>query len=143
MRQKTIICICGVHDSSKSNTIKILREGLIERYEDTDIYTSRLPDGKVLDVLVCDGHKVGIESIGDNSGNLNLHDNLNDCDIYVHQVRNNVTRDIKHLADNYGYRIIEMINYRVADNSFIMDELNQLLAIHLVDLIDKIITGSI
>ena len=152
MKQKTIIQIWGIQGSGKSGTIKILREELIARYVNpAHTYTLPLPNGEISDVLICAGLTVGIESMGDYLWAYGLHDRLNDyfikynCDIIIcaSRVRNDVTQHIEHMASTHCFRIIKATNYRGDEPPFVQDELNKASAIHLLDLVNQIITGTI
>ena len=152
MKQKTIIQVWGKEDGGKSGTIKILREELIKNYINTShTYTLPLPGGDISKVLNCLGYNVGIESMGDYLWAGDLHNRLNDyvlkhnCDLIIcaSRVYNNVSKHIKYLADTHGYRIVKVTNYRGAESSFAQDGLNQISAIHLADLVNRILTGLI
>ncbi|SMC59350.1 hypothetical protein [Moheibacter sediminis] len=152
MKQKTIIQVWGAQDRGKSGTIKIIREELIRFYINTShTYSLPLPSGEISDVLICNGIKVGIESMGDYLWHWNLHDRLNayilqhNCDIIIcaSRVYNDVSKHIEHLANTHNYRLLKVTNYRGEEFPFVQDELNQLSAQHLLNLVDQIITGRI
>jgi hypothetical protein len=148
MKQKTIIQLWGAQGCGKTGTIKILREEIIIKYlNSSHNYALPLPKGDISDVLSINNFKVGIESMGDYLWAYDLHKRLNDlvltCDIIIctSRVYNDVSKHIEHLANTNGYRLIKVTNYRSIDPSLSNDELNKLSAIHLLDLVDQIITG--
>lgn len=152
MKQKTIIQVWGAQGGGKSGTIKTLREELIRFYiNSSHTYSLSLPSGEISDILMCNGFKVGVESMGDYLHLWNLHNRLNDyilqhnCDIIIcaSRVYNDVSKYIAHLANIHNYRLLKVTNYRGSEPHFIQDELNQLSAQHLLNLIDQIITGRI
>ncbi len=152
MKQKTIIQVWGTQGCGKSGTIKILREELIARYVNpAHTYTLPLPNGEISDVLICAGLTVGIESMGDYLWAYDLHNRLNDyfvknnCDIIIcaSRVYNDVSKHLEEMANTHGFRILKTTNYRGNEPQFIQDELNQASAIHLFDLVNQIITGTI
>ncbi|WP_421497839.1 hypothetical protein V8245_09985 [Flavobacterium columnare] len=152
MKQKTIIQLWGAQGCGKSGTIKILREELIIRYINTShTYSIPLPSGEISDILLCNGFKVGIESMGDYLWSYNLHDRLNDyvlkhnCDIIIcaSRVYNDVSTHIKFLADTHNYRLLKVTNYRGEEPPFDRNILNQQSALHLLDLINQIMLGVI
>lgn len=114
-------------------------------------YPFPLPKGEISELIVCNGYKVGVESIGDDiyyyglNGRLDnfIVDDAVDILICTSRVRNNVDAHIKKLATQNGYRILKVTNYRSDDPCFDQDALNQLAAKHLVLLTGQILRGII
>lgn len=152
MKQKTIIQVWGSQEKGKTGTIKILREELTIRYLNPSYtYSLPLPPGEVSDILVCNGLKVGIESMGDFLNAWGLRHKLDDyvvkhnCDVIIcaSRVYNDVAKHIEYLAKTYNYRLLKVTNYRGDALQFKQDELNRLSAKHFSELVDQIVTGII
>jgi|SRR6185437_4096554 len=150
MKQKTIIQLWGKQGCGKSGTIKILKEELIRHYiNSAHTYSLPLPASPdIFDILLCGGLTVGVESMGDDLWSYNLKGNLDKligCDIIIcaSRVYNNVDAYIKDISKTNGYRLLKVTNYRGDEPPFVRHILNQKSAIHLLDLINQIITGAL
>ncbi len=141
----------GKQGSGKSTTIKIIYHELFKRYIDpTHRYSFPLP-GEISETLICNGIKVGIESLGDDLWYYGLNARLDNfieiqnCDILIcaSRVHNNVAAHLKDLADTYGYRILKATNYRGDEPAFVHNNVNHLSAQHIVLVVDQIIAGTI
>lgn len=150
MVKKTIIQVWGKQGSGKSGTIKITREELITKYINPSYsYTLPLPSGEISELLVCNGYKISIESMGDDLWSYGLNTRLNkhiltdNCDLLIcaSRVYNNVSAYLENMAALHNYRILKVTNYRSSDPTFYQDILNQHSARHLTYLVDQIVNG--
>ena len=150
MIKKTIIQLWGKQGSGKTGTIKIINQELIIKYNNAShIYALPLPGGEISESLICNGYKVGLESMGDDlwayglDKHLDEHIITNNCDVLIcaSRIYNNVNAYLEDMANQYNYRIIKLTNYRSTDPTFSQDILNQYSARDIVSLIDKILTG--
>lgn len=150
MNQKTIIQLWGAQGCGKTGTLKIFNEELIIQYVNpVHTYNLPLPSGEISNIHMCSGFKVGIESMGDYLWAYNLHDRLNDfvlthhCDIIIcaSRVYNDVSKHIEFLANTHGYRLLKVTNYRGSEPPFTNDQLNQLSAKHILEVVNQVILG--
>ena len=138
MKQKTIIQIWGVSEAGKTSTIKIAREEIIKRYiNSSNTYTLPLSTIDINEILIVNGYKIGIESMGDYLWYGDLSNRLNNliptCDIVLcaSRLRNDVSKRIDELAKLHEYRVIKATNYRIDSTTTIQNQFNQASAIHI------------
>lgn len=155
MKQKTIILLWGTQGTGKSATIRYLNGELIRAFIDPmHIYEIFVGPGEIHNTLICNNYTVCIESLGDDLNYPGLRERLDDyitqqCDILIctSRLRNNVYWYVVNtLAANHGYRVIKATNYRETEgqnNYNYQQELNQISAIQITDLVRRILGGTI
>lgn len=150
MKQKTVIQIWGKGGSGKTTTIKIIRHELEKKYNNVH-HTYSLPPspkGEIFEIFTCNGFEIGISSMGDDLTK-DLKNHLNTCFgkcsiiIAASRVYNNVDKFLIQKAHEKEFRIVKATNYRIKASDVIRNEFNQAAAIHIVDLIDQIMLGTI
>jgi ABC-type transporter Mla maintaining outer membrane lipid asymmetry ATPase subunit MlaF len=149
MKQKTVIQIWGKAGSGKTTTIKIIRHELEKKYINVHhTYSLPLPNGEIFEIFTCNGVEIGISSMGDDL-NLGLRSHLDHCFancsiiIAASRVYNNVDSYLRETAKTNDFRIVKATNYRIETVRNIQDEFSQAAALHIVDLIDQIMLGTI
>ena len=150
MKQKTVIQIWGKAGSGKTTTIKIIRHELEKKYINVQ-HTYSLPPspkGEIFEIFTCNGIEIGISSMGDVL-KTSLKNHLNACFgkcsiiIAASRVYNNVDGYLQEAAKINDFRLIKVTNYRIKSSDTVRNEFNQAAAIHIVDLIDQIMLGTI
>jgi hypothetical protein len=149
MKQKTVIQIWGKAGSGKTTTIKIIRHELEKKYINIHhTYSLPLPNGEIFEIFTCNGVEIGISSMGDDL-TFDLRNHLDLCFvkcsiiIAASRVYNNVDGYLRESAKANDFRIIKTTNYRIETVRTIQDEFSQAAAIHIVDLLNQIILGTI
>lgn len=144
MTAKTIIAIRGHANNGKSATIRNITT-LLEILPGATI--QRLIIHTDIKVIISIGKIViGIESQGDPGSR--LEESVNDfaanykCNIIICATRTKgeTIEIVENVADNYDYRIIWVTNHRSIAQQ---EELNQLSAEQLVELVKQIIDGKV
>ena len=149
MKQKSLIQIWGKAKSGKTETIKIIRNELEKRYINVNhIYSFPLPRGEIFEIFNCNGYNIGISSMGDDlSSDLEIH--LNDCFskcsiiIAASRIYNNVDKYLDKNCNLNAFRRIRATNYRIEGTKLEKFEFNKSSAMHIVYLIDQIMSGRI
>lgn len=143
--KKTIIANKGIGSQGKSSTIKIIANKIKENYSTAD-FNYLIKKGDIKLVITIDKIKIGIESEGDPGGR--LAESLDyfaeiKCDIIICSCRTSgqTMWDVEDMKPEYSYDIIWVSNYR--SNDVNRDNLNDLSADHIFELIKKILSNKI
>ena len=144
---KSAIAIYGPSTQGKSATIREVFNQLISAFPNHTIHHS-YDDGDITYIIEINGVKIGIESLGDPNGRLpeSLQDFVDQkCDIIVCacRTRGKTVADVESLYDNHHYEIIWSTNHRSGSKVEHQDQLNQMSANGIVELIKRIMNGQL
>lgn len=155
MIQKTIINLWGKHSCGKTETIRIIYDELVIAHLNSS-HSYTLPNNNELStVLNIMGYKVGIETMGDalwySDGNKNIYDRLEEfakvdnCDLIIcaGRIRNDVSRHIEYMSNNYGYRLFKIAPIGILNTGYTVNQANQIWARQLLSFINDVLTGKV
>lgn len=149
MKEKVLIQLWGKAGSGKTGTIKIIRNELEKKYINIyHTYSFPLPNGEIFEIFNCKGYIIGILSNGDDL-TPELKNQLDTCFskcsfiIAASRIYNNVEKYLEQESISHSFKRIKVTNYRIKGTKPEQFKFNKVSAIHIVDLIDQIMSGRI
>ncbi len=143
---KVVFANWGTAKQGKSSTVKQIAKIILEKYPEGITDPSPIIFGADINAIIKIGKiKIGVESIGD--PNSRLFDSLRyfvkmDCDIIICSTRTTgATVEAVEELFKRGYQNVWVTNYR--SNEKDQDELNDISAQHIFELIQQHIAGKI